>query len=106
MKNRRDEPRFLCADLVRIRITDESGTQESTATLENISASGACIQLEVAVREGADVHMVCAKCRLRGKVRHCRYVQTGYDVGVEFDEPGSWTPERFSPKHLLPVPIR
>jgi hypothetical protein len=29
----------------------------------------------------------------------------GYDVGIAFDEPGSWNRGRFAPKHLLEVPL-
>jgi len=95
----------MCADLVQVRIQDAAGAREETANLEDISASGACVQLEAAAMEGADVELHCAKCRLRGKARYCRFAQTGYDVGIAFDEPGSWNRRRFAPKHLLDVPL-
>ena len=75
MKDRRSEPRFMCADLVRVRIQDAAGDREVIANLEDISASGACIQVEAATLEGADVEVICAKCRLKGKVRYCRFAQ-------------------------------
>jgi hypothetical protein len=105
MKERRSEPRFMCSDLVKVRISDAAGAREETANLEDISASGACIQLEAAALEGSDIEMVCAKCRLKGKVSYCRFAALGYDVGIAFDERGSWNPRRFVPKHLLEIPV-
>src|ERR1017187_10323223 len=104
MNNRRSEPRFMCADLVNVRIQDAAGAREVIANLEDISASGACIQLEAAALEGADVELICAKCRLRGKVRYCRFATLGYDVGIAFDVRRSWNRRRFAPKHLLEIP--
>ena len=107
MNNRRSEPRFMCADLVIVRIQDiaGSGPREEVATREDISASGACIQLEAAALEGADIELTCAKCRLRGKIRYCRFAEIGYDVGIAFDEPGTWDRKQFTPKHLLEVSV-
>jgi hypothetical protein len=95
----------MCADLVQVRIQDAAGPREETANLEDISASGACVQLEAAAEQGAGIEMICANCRLRGKVQYCRFAQTGYDIGIAFDEPGIWNRDRFAPKHLLEVPL-
>ena len=104
MAQKRREPRYMCAELVNIVIRDQDQTvQETKANLEDISPSGACIQMEKAVRVGADIEIVCAKCKLRGKVRNCRYAETGYDVGVAFDQPSAWDVRRYKPAHLLPV---
>ena len=48
---------------------------------------------------------MCWKCRLRGKVRYCRFAQIGYDVGIAFDERQSWSRKEFAPKHLLVIPV-
>ena len=104
MKEKRSEPRFMCADLIKVRIQDAAGAREVIANLEDISPSGACIQLEAATLEGADVEMICAKCRLRGKVRYCRFAQIGYDVGIAFDQRRTWNRSRFEPKLLLEIP--
>ena len=105
MKDRRSELRFMCADLVKLCIRSEGESrQELVANLEDISPSGACVQLDAAVREGTAVEIVCGRCRFRGKVRHCRYVATGYDVGVQFARPKSWDQKRYRPKHLLEIP--
>jgi hypothetical protein len=104
MNDRRSEPRFMCADLVKVRIQDAAGDRDVIANLEDISPSGACIQLDTAVAAGADIEMVCAKCRLKGKVGYCRFAELGYDVGIAFAERGSWNRRQFVPKHLLEVP--
>ena len=101
MRERRREPRLMCADLVKVRIDEASGVREEVANLEDISPSGACVQLETAAREGADIEIVCAKYRLKGKVRYCRFVEFGYDVGVAFDQPRAWDRRQYTPKYLL-----
>jgi hypothetical protein len=100
----RSEPRFMCSDLVQVRVHQETGTvTEAIANLEDISPAGACIHLEKALAHGVNVELVCANCRLRGQVRYCRFVGYGYDVGLQFDQPGAWQPQLFAPQHLLDV---
>jgi hypothetical protein len=94
----------MCSDLVKVRLHDEADPKEFIANLEDISPSGACIQVEAALRDGANIELVCSTCRLRGKVRYCRFVEIGYDVGVAFDVRQSWSREQFEPKHLLELP--
>jgi hypothetical protein len=104
MAQKRSEPRYMCAELVNIQIRHEDQTvEEAIANLEDISPSGACVQLEAAVRVGADIEIVCSKCRFKGKVRNCRFAGHGYDVGVAFDSPQAWDASRYEPAHLLPV---
>ena len=102
MTEKRGEPRFMCSELVNIVIRHEDQTvQEAIANLEDISRSGACIQLDEAVRLGADIEIVCSTCRFKGKVRNCRFAGSRYDVGVAFDDPGAWDASRYAPAHLL-----
>ena len=101
MKEKRSEPRYLCADLVKVRLQDAAGTREEVANLEGISRSGACVQLEAAAAEGSDIEVICARCRLRGKVSYCRFAEIGYDVGIAFTGRERWNIRRFAPKHLL-----
>jgi hypothetical protein len=106
MTERRSEPRFMCADLVTVRVGDAEGPRELVANLEDISPSGACVQMETAVREGADIEILCANCRLKGQVRYCRFTELGYDVGIAFAERKSWNKRRYKPEHLLETPVR
>ncbi len=104
MAERRSEPRYMCSELVNILIRHADQTvQEAIANLEDISRSGACVQLEEAIRLGANIEIVCSTCRFQGKVRNCRYAGGRYDVGVAFDNPRAWDATRYQPAHLLPV---
>ena len=50
MHNRRAETRMLCADLVDVQWKDKNGrTRRAIANLEDISLSGACIQVEAPI---------------------------------------------------------
>jgi hypothetical protein len=71
------------------------------ALLEDISRSGACLQLEGPVPLGADMQMDCHNRRLIGVVRYCVYREIGYFVGVEFEADSLWSPRDFRPQHLL-----
>jgi PilZ domain len=104
MMEKRSEPRFMCAELVNIRISHEDQTvEEAIANLEDISPSGACVHLDAAVRLGADIEIVCSTCRFKGKVRNCRYAEGAYDVGIAFDTKRAWDASRYVPAHLLPI---
>jgi hypothetical protein len=94
----------MCSELVNILIRyDDQTVQQAIANLEDISRSGACVQLDEAVRVGADIEIVCSTCRFKGKVRNRRYAGGRYDVGVAFDVPGAWDASRYQPAHLLPI---
>jgi PilZ domain len=107
MRERRSEPRFMCSDLVKIVTSGvDSPPLETVANLEDISPSGACVQLEESIRVGTDIEIICSTCRLKGKVRYCRFVEIGYDVGVEFEPRAAWDRRQFEPDHLLDVPVK
>lgn len=56
MLERRTEPRLMCADMVAVRWKDESGVeQQASALLDDISTSGACLNLDSPVPLGASV---------------------------------------------------
>jgi hypothetical protein len=105
MPQQRSEARFLCADLVKIQIRTDRKRFQTVANLEDISPSGACLQLEEAVAEGAKIEIICARCRLRGQVRYCRFADTGYQVGVQFHKPKLWNFKKFEPRHFLDMAI-
>jgi PilZ domain-containing protein len=98
----RSEPRFLCADLVKLRWSAEAKRdQEQTVVLENISASGACVQSEIAIGENVRVTLDCGKCEFRGRVRSCYSRDDAYFVGIEFDADSKWSKAKYMPEHLL-----
>ncbi len=94
----------MCADLVQACWKDQRGkSHRASALLEDISASGACLQTETALPAGAAVQWRTPKAEFRGIVRYCEYREIGYFVGVEFDPRFKWSKKSFQPRHLLDV---
>jgi hypothetical protein len=102
MLDRRIETRMLCADLVAIRWRDAGGrTHRAVANLEDISSSGACIQLEQPIPLKSRVKITYPKGELAGVVRYCVYREIGYFIGIEFGEGCRWTQKDYVPQHML-----
>lgn len=102
MQDRRAETRLMCADMVGLRWTDKSGQENHcTALLEDISPSGACLQLDSPVPLGTRLVIEYRKVRLEGAVCYCFFQEIGYWTGVHFAPEVKWSPRRFRPKHML-----
>lgn len=102
MLDRRVETRILCADLVDLHWKDQSGkTRRAVANLEDISLSGACVQLDKPIPLGTRVRMTYPKGELQGRVRYCVYREIGYYLGVEFDADSQWSQRQYRPQHML-----
>jgi len=67
------------------------------ALLEDISASGACLQFEEPVPVGAEI----AWETFRGLVSYCVYREIGYFAGVVFNADTPWSEDSYQPHHLL-----
>ena len=101
-QERRSEARMLCADMVEVRWKDRSGKQrKATALLEDISVSGACLQLEGPVPLGVEVAWEAPGQFFSGYVRYCVYREIGYFIGVEFARASRWSRQEYTPQHLL-----
>lgn len=102
MPERRAEARFLCADLVRVEWCDRVGKARSTsAVLEDISPSGACLQFEKSVPLETVLHVRHSKGELVGRVKYCLFRDIGYFVGVQFAPAKRWSRDAYAPEHLL-----
>jgi hypothetical protein len=102
MPDKRSEVRMMCADMVEASWTDQDGqVQRSDALLENISASGACLEFEVPVPPGVNLKFTCKKHEFSGEVRYCKYAEVGYFVGVQLEPQSHWSRRTFKPRHLL-----
>ena len=102
MLDRRVEPRMLCADLVDILWKDPSGrSRRGVANLEDISLSGACLQVERPVPQGTILRMSYPNGELSGIVKYCVFREIGYFLGVEFESGSRWSQRHFRPQHLL-----
>jgi hypothetical protein len=93
---------MLCADLIDVHWTDKSGrTRSALANLEDISLSGACLQLDIPLPLETGLHMTHPKAALEGRVRYCVFRESGYFIGVQFEPTCKWSRLHFRPKHLL-----
>ena len=102
MLRERSEARVLCADLVDIRWRDKTGRgRKATALLEDISSSGACVQLEAPIPLNTVIKIVHPKGHLLGQVRYCNYRDIGYFVGLQFVEDSKWSKKQYQPQHML-----
>lgn len=102
MYNRRAETRLLCADLVDVQWKDKGGrTRRTVANLEDISISGACIQVDAPVPLQTVLKMSFPKGELQGRVRYCVFREIGYFLGIEFEPGYRWSLRLFRPQHLL-----
>lgn len=102
MRNQRSEIRMLCADMVEVEWRDQAGRKwRGTALLEDISAAGACLQVESPIPLGAEIRWEGPRTRFEGEVRYCVYREIGYFVGVEFHSDSRWSKKDYRPQHLL-----
>ena len=93
---------MLCADMLDVfwkESTGESG--KATALLEDISPSGACLQLETPIPLASEIRWSAPKQEFKGHVRYCVYREIGYFVGVEFESAVRWSTKSFKPQHML-----
>lgn len=93
---------MLCADIVDVRWREKSGrSRRAVANLEDISLSGACIQLETQIPTSTFVRISYPKGEFSGVVRYCMFKEIGYFVGIQFDAGCKWSKNSFKPLHLL-----
>ena len=102
MLDRRIEPRLLCSDLVDIEWKDKTcRLRRCVANLEDISLSGACLQLDRPIPLGSPMRITYPKGELIGVVRYCVFRDIGFFLGVEFEDGCRWSQRAFRPQHLL-----
>ena len=102
MMDRRVEPRMLCADLVDVHWRDQVGrTRRGVANLEDISLSGACLQVDRPVPLGTPFRISYPNGELMGKVKYCVFREIGYFLGIEFEPGTRWSQRHFRPQHML-----
>ena len=105
MSERRAKQRNLCSDIVELFWSDPLGWPHRTkAVLEDISATGACVQIEGSIAVTTQLALRLGESGLPGKVRYCTLIGGSYFVGIEFAPGTRWAPEDFYPKHILHWP--
>ena len=102
MLNRRLETRMLCSEMVDLLWRDKGGkARRSLANLEDISLSGACLQVDVAIPLQTAIRITHPNGELAGIVKYCVFREIGYFLGIEFDSDSRWSLKQFRPQHLL-----
>lgn len=102
MEERRNEARMLCADVIEVSWKEHPARMRTaTGLLEDISQSGACLQLEQPVPLGVKIQWSSPEQEFTGVVRYCNFREIGYFVGVEFTPGSEWSQETYTPQHLL-----
>jgi len=92
-------PRYLCSQLVSLR----ENSRDSVVNLEEIWETGATIESEDAVVEGAAVEIRCDAAVFTGRTTRIERHEHGWTVEIEFSPETPWNPEKFRPQHLLDV---
>ena len=93
---------MLCSELVDVHWKDATGRQmRALANLEDISACGVCLQVDVPVPLDTVVRICPPKGEFQGSVRYCLYREFGYFLGVQFAPGCQWSPSTYQPQHLL-----
>ena len=102
MIDRRAEPRWLCSDLIEIRIARGADDPETVvANLEEISPSGACVLFAQPLPPGTHVSLKLGRFRFRGRVQYTTWEPAGHYSGIRFDAGRKWSLEIYRPQHLL-----
>lgn len=102
MAEKRIEPRLMCADLVDVEWQDVKGrTQNAVANLEDISALGACLQVENEIPLRTSIRMTVTEVEYVGEIRYCVFREYGYFLGVQFEPGVKWNSRAFKPLHLF-----
>ena len=93
----------MCADMLDVRWREGAAGKwrRGTALLEDISASGACLQIEESVPVGAELRWECHNHKFSGRVCYCTYRDIGFFAGVEFHAGAEWSSKAYTPRHLL-----
>ncbi len=101
-QSRSVQARVLCSELVEIRWMRLDGCTESTvANMEEIWRTGATLDAEVSLPEGAVIRLRYGSDSLEARVLYCQQNPTGYTLGIQFAGASFWTPERFLPAHAV-----
>ena len=102
IKDRRMHAHLLCAELMEVVWCDRFGRERRCiGNLEDISVTGLSLQVESPVFQGTSVKVLHGTTSLVGVVRHCRYADGVYFIGIQLDDSYRWSTAVFRPSHLL-----
>ena len=106
MKQKRQQDRNLCADLVQVGWKQEDESRHTEwATLEDISYGGACVKLDDAIPPETIVSLRFPKDSCKARVKYCVADHGGFLIGVEFED-YRWSRSKYKPQHLVQFRLR
>lgn len=91
------EARYLCADLVVLRLNDA----HSIVNLEEIWPSGAIVESEVALESGASVEIEGGEARFSAVITQVESHAFGWRMELHFSPLTPWSADLFRPLHLF-----
>jgi hypothetical protein len=91
--------RYLCSQLVTLI----NSSCETVVNLEEIWKTGAVLESEDPVEEGAQVEIRGGPASFAGRVVRVEPHEFGCQFEVEFSPMTQWNPDRFRPEHALDV---
>ena len=71
------------------------------ANLEDISLSGACVQIDNQIPLNTAVCITYPRGELSGMVRYFHFREIGYYIGIEFEPGIRWSQQSYKPRHML-----
>jgi hypothetical protein len=103
----RREDRELCADLIQVQWKNSNGLEHSEwAILEDISSSGACLEIEESIPTDTIVTLQFAADKFDARVKYCNPENSKYLLGVQFEQGYRWSRRKFKPQHLIQFRLR
>jgi hypothetical protein len=104
----RQEDRELCADLVKVQWKTESGhTRNEWAILEDISASGICLESEEPIPPDTFVSLQFPNNEsCQASIKYCKFDKRKYFIGAQFEQGYRWSRRKFKPEHLIQFRLR
>lgn len=92
--------RYLCSQLMALR-KNSIPVVNRIVNLEEIWKTGAVLESEEAIEEGARVEIRCGDAFFAGRIVRVEPHELGWRLEMEFSPLTHWSPERFQPQHLL-----
>jgi hypothetical protein len=95
--------RNWCSELVSlIRVARGGRTESVVGNLEEIGKRSALVLTDSPMAIESRVEIACSSHVLRGITKSCtRDHALGYFIEIEFTRASNWSPQWFSPQHLL-----
>jgi hypothetical protein len=98
--------RYLCSQLVALRNNSGESAVNLAVNLEEIWTTGAVLESEEPVEEGANMEIRCGSALFAGRILQVERHEFGWRLEVEFSPLTPWSLEKFQPEHLLNISKR